>query len=247
MKKTIRMKADDVKPERNCFLNGLGIVPGRKRSERTEAILDRAMQLFLASCHPIGMISEVSIREFEILYHGEGLNEEETPLDVIFRKADTLAIFAATLGSEVSERIDELFKSFEFALGSMLDSVASEGTERAVDRLEEEFFDWLVRKGRVGHSAGILRYSPGYCGWHMSGQRKLFEFLHPEEIGITLLESFIMVPLKSITGVMVVGRKEIHQFEDSYPFCKECRTHSCRDRIRKLMGVSAVQNPEGGI
>jgi hypothetical protein len=135
----------------------------------------------------------------------------------------------------VSQKIDELFGANEFALGSMLDSVASVGTDRAADSMESHYFNLLSKEGKINPSTGMLRYSPGYCGWHMSGQKKLFELLHPEDIGIFLLDSFLMKPLKSISGVMVVGRKEIHIFDDSYPFCSQCRSHSCRDRIRALL------------
>jgi len=60
-----------------------------------------------------------------------------------------------------------------------------------------------------------------------------------------LLDSFLMKPLKSVSGVIVVGEKEIHDFEDSYPFCSQCRSHSCRDRIRKLLGESKTDNKKG--
>ncbi|MCK4414710.1 MAG: hypothetical protein KAY32_14345 [Candidatus Eisenbacteria sp.] len=80
-----------------------------------------------------------------------------------------------------------------------------------------------------------LRYSPGYCGWNISGQRALFAALKPERIGITLRPSMLMEPLKSVSGVVVGGRPEIHRFADRYPFCADCRTHGCRERIRKVL------------
>ena len=82
----------------------------------------------------------------------------------------------------------------------------------------------------------LLRYSPGYCGWHVSGQKRLFEFLQPQQIGITLRESFLMQPLKSISGVMIAGPIDIHRFKNDYPFCERCETEGCRERIRALAG-----------
>jgi len=76
-----------------------------------------------------------------------------------------------------------------------------------------------------------MRFSPGYCGWNVKGQKQLFEYLHPEEVGITLGESFLMTPLKSISGVLVAGQPDIFEFEDSYPFCKNCSSRTCRERI----------------
>jgi hypothetical protein len=65
-------------------------------------------------------------------------------------------------------------------------------------------------------------------------QGKLFEFLRPREIGITLRESYLMDPLKSVSGVVLVGPREIHEFEMDYSFCAECRTPSCRARINTI-------------
>ena len=83
----------------------------------------------------------------------------------------------------------------------------------------------------------VLSYSPGYCGWHISGQKKLFAFLHPEEIGIRLLDSFLMHPLKSVSGVFVCGPEDIHRFENGFAFCGECRHQTCRERIDSLKRV----------
>ena len=82
--------------------------------------------------------------------------------------------------------------------------------------------------------AQALRYSPGYCGWHVSGQRALFAALRPAEIGLALRESCLMDPLKSISGVLVSGAPRIHDFVDDYPFCAECAERACRDRIASL-------------
>jgi hypothetical protein len=82
----------------------------------------------------------------------------------------------------------------------------------------------------------MMRFSPGYCGWDLTAQRGLFEALQPAEIGITLSESCLMRPLKSISGVFIAGEKGIFVFDDVFSFCGECATHECRDRITALLG-----------
>lgn len=234
MREIIEISVNDVKPDSVDILKAQGISTGKKPSLKVDILFKKAMELFLEFSHPIAIISEISIPEFEVVYCGEGLNERETPLDGIVKKADNLALFATTVGDELSQKIDELLKKNEFALGTMLDFVSSAGAEEIADIVEEHFYELLSKKGKISPSTGILRYSPGYCGWHVSGQKKLFEFLRPEDIGITLLYSFLMKPLKSISGVIIAGEKDIHIFEDSYPFCSKCKTHSCRDRINSL-------------
>jgi hypothetical protein len=43
-----------------------------------------------------------------------------------------------------------------------------------------------------------------------------------------------MEPLKSVSGVIVAGQKDIHNFPISYQFCSDCDTRSCRHRLRAL-------------
>jgi len=247
MREILEIAADEARPDQDSVLETQGIPPGAELSKEVKGLLERASDLFLESSRPGAVVADASIPEFEVVYKGKGLNEADTPLDVIFRKADGLALFAVTVGQEVTEKIDRLFKTNDFALGAMLDSVASAGTDRAADIVEKQYSDLLSEQGKTFRSKGVLRFSPGYCGWHMSGQEKLFEFLRPEDIGITLLESYLMKPLKSISGVLVAGDKEIFLFDDSYPFCSECRSRSCRRRIKTLLGESRSDERKGAV
>jgi hypothetical protein len=234
MRKIITIPMTDITPNRRDVLKMQGMPLGKKPSEKVVALFNTADAYFRDQARPIGIISDISKPEFENVYYGEALNEKETPLDTIFRKADHLAIFASTVGGKVSEKISELFKTHEFALASMLDAIASVGVEEVADSIENNYLNLLVQKGKSTSAPTIVRYSPGYCGWHISGQKKLFTFLHPEDIGIALLDSYLMKPLKSVSGVLVAGNKKIHMFKDSYPFCKQCTTRSCHARMKHL-------------
>ena len=245
MRKVLEIPVHEIKPDQDSVLETQGIPSGQELTEDVRTLLRKATDLFLEFSKPRAVISNISIPEFEALYKGEGLNEQDTPLDVVLRKAASLALFAVTIGETVTEKIDELFQANDFALGSILDSVASAGTDKAADRVENRYFDLLSEIGKITTSKDILRFSPGYCGWHMSGQKRLFEFLRPEDIGITLLESFLMKPLKSISGVLVAGDKEVFVFDDSYPFCSECRSRSCQERIKTLFGESRSNRKKG--
>jgi hypothetical protein len=239
MKKIIEIPMSDVRIDMPDVLQMQGIPSDKKASQKIVALFDKAEEFFCKHARPIGIISGISKPEFENVYYGEALNEKETPLDTIFRRADHLALFALTVGKEASRKITELFEAREFALASMLDATASVGVEKAADSVETIFFNLLTGQGEGTPAITIVRYSPGYCGWHISGQKKLFTFLHPEEIGITLLDSYLMKPLKSVSGVLVAGSREIHRFKDTYPFCTQCTTRSCRSRIEHITRTSA--------
>jgi hypothetical protein len=234
MRDVVTITVRDIIPGQEDSLTLQGMSSLKKPSDNIVNLYRGASELFAEICHPIGVMADITKGDFELVYRGEGRNDTQTPVAEIFTKADHLALFAVTVGHEVHKKINELFSRKDFALGSMLDSVASAGVERAADVVESRFSATGEKRGGADTSVLTMRYSPGYCGWHVSGQKKLFEFLKPEEIGITLRESFLMEPLKSVSGVLIKGHAEIHKVEDDYPFCSQCETHSCRERLVRL-------------
>jgi len=231
MKQIIQISIDQIKPDPTGVFQSQGIPPGTSPPKRVKELYDSAEELFFKLAAPIGIIADISIEEFAKIYPGNGNNEPDTPIEHIFPRANHLALFAFTLGEKISQEIQQQLKDKNLAKGYMLDTVASYCTDKASEVAQAIFHDQLLSKHQTHESNHVLLYSPGYCGWHVSGQKKLFAYLEPEEIGIHLNESFLMIPLKSISGVLVSGTPQIHRFINNYPFCSNCQTHNCRQRI----------------
>jgi hypothetical protein len=229
----------DVAPEKKAVLENQGIPPGTALSDQIEQVYEEAITIIRSTAAPTGVLSEISQARFAKVYEGEGRNEPTTPVGDIFEKSDYLALFAVTVGRRTSEEITRRFDANDFAVASMLDSAASAVAENAADLVEQRFGESLKTRSRFSATTGVLRYSPGYCGWHISGQKKLFECLSPERIGLSLRASFLMEPLKSVSGVIIAGPREIHNFPISYDFCSQCETRSCRQRLRALYADNA--------
>jgi hypothetical protein len=234
MRQIIDITVDRIKPDPTGVFQSQGIPPGTSPPKKVKELYDSAEELFFQLAAPVGIIADISIEEFAEIYPGNGNNEPDTPLEHIFPRANHLALFAFTLGKEISREIQHQLKDKNLAKGYMLDTVASYCADKASEAAQIIFHDQLASKHQIPRSNRVLLYSPGYCGWHVSGQKKLFAYLKPEEIGIHLNESFLMVPLKSISGVLAAGDPQIHHFVNNYPFCKICQTHNCRERIKGL-------------
>ena len=234
MTEIITFTAQEAAPDRNAVFEGQGIPAGLGVTPEIENLYSKAVEVLSADAAPVAMFAEISKADFAIVYRGVGFNELTTPVQDISARAERLALFAITLGEPISAKITERFEAGDFALASMLDSAASAAADRLAGIVEKRFLEFLASKGLATPSTAVLGYSPGYCGWHMSGQEKLFEFLEPEQIGISLTESFLMQPLKSVSGVLIAGPADIHRFANSYPICTLCETQSCRKRIRAL-------------
>ena len=234
MDEIIEISTSDVVPDEQSVMQLQGIPASREPPENARQLFRAALVIYQDCAHPAGILKQILEREFMEIYKGESLNEQNTPVPGIAARARALALFAVTLGHAVHDRISGLFGGKELALGSMLDSCASIGAEKAADLVEVCFVNSLIGKGLVNEECVAMRYSPGYCGWHVSGQKKLFDYLKPERIGMKLRESYLMEPLKSVSGVIIAGKREIHIIEDNYPFCSECETHSCQERMKML-------------
>lgn len=234
MREIVRFAAIEAAPELHDVLAGQGIPTGTPVTPQIEQLCATAMNVLVETAVPVGVLAEVSKEEFQSVYVGEGRNEHRTPVGDIFQRADRLCLFAVTLGERTGDEISRLFASNDFAVAAMLDSAASAAAERTADLVERKCVAELEQDGWSGPGRAALRYSPGYCGWHVSGQRKLFDALKPERIGLTLRDSFLMQPLKSVSGVIIGGAREIHNFPISYDFCSQCETRTCRQRLRAL-------------
>jgi hypothetical protein len=205
---------------------------GSPMADRIRALIDGAGGAFLGTAKPRGLMEEISAADFAAVYRGMGGNDENTPLEVVLEDATSLALFAVTLGDDISDRITELFGTGEVAEGYILDQVASFAADELAQIAARRF------AGSRSGGTAVLPYSPGYCGWNVSGQRALFAHLEPGEIGITLNESCLMHPLKSVSGVLVAAPIEAHDFSPAFPCCATCTTLACQERVAMLRARS---------
>ncbi|MBU1100287.1 MAG: hypothetical protein KKA84_07760 [Bacteroidetes bacterium] len=189
-----------------------------------------ALEIFQSSAKPQYLAEEISKEIFDEIFNASGLNEEENPLQSIYSAADQIALFVITVGGVVTEKIKECMTKNEIVIASMMDTIASLAVENSVGLLE----DYFAEKWNSREEETVLGYSPGYCGWHLAGQTEIFRILKPEKIDVHLSDSFLMEPIKSVSGVIIKGPKEIHLFRNNFQFCSTCVDHTCVSRMKNL-------------
>jgi hypothetical protein len=94
--------------------------------------------------------------------------------------------------------------------------------------------DWLaarIEERAAAEGRKITNhYSPGYCGWNVAEQQRLFALLPPGFCGVRLTPSSLMVPIKSISGVIGLGpevRKRDYE-------CNVCEVEDCIYRNARM-------------
>jgi hypothetical protein len=234
MRRIIDLSVDEILPSAAEVLENQGMAGRHNIPARITALLDSALELFRELAKPQGLMEDWPISNFEPIYDGNGLNAPECAVPPLVAQADALALFAATMGPGLAAKSSDLFAKGGPALGFMLDAVNSSGAEHIGQMMCQRFLDLLPEELRRAKQLRAQYYCPGHCGWHLSGQEKVFEALRPQEIGITLTASWAMHPVKSISGVLVAGGIEIHRFRPNFPFCKNCKEHKCVSRLKLL-------------
>ena len=139
----------------------------------------------------------------------------------LLERSTSFALFAATAGHEF-EQILQAHKTSDDMLTAYLFDVA--GT-----LLVEKVGDYMERQLEATVPPELLhtnRFSPGYCGWHLTEQRKIFDLLGNQPCGITLSDVCLMTPIKSISGIIGMGS----DVQTGQYACRYCEMEICYKR-----------------
>jgi hypothetical protein len=133
------------------------------------------------------------------------------------RGAEKAFLFTATAGEEFDKYLHDSKK--DILKHYMADLIGSEIPE-AVNRMLGKKLEHEM--GNYGMTLSYP-YSPGYCGWNVAEQHKLFSLLPPEPCGIVLNSSSLMSPIKSVSGIYVAGKN----LEKRGYGCSICTMEDC--------------------
>jgi hypothetical protein len=233
VREVVRFSKQEAVPEAREVLAAQGLPEEDALAPRLRRLLDGARSTAAALGEPRAVCEELSAERFAAVLAPLGIPADDLVVGQVYPRAEGLALFVATLGEALPARIRQLFDDEALAEAWMLDAVASVGADLLADRLAERYRRARVARGLDG--ARVLPYSPGYCGWPTRGQRPLFDALRPEEIGVTLNDSCLMSPIKTVSGVLVAGPGEAHRFRPDFPFCDDCQTRGCGRRMASVL------------
>jgi len=145
-----------------------------------------------------------------------------TIIHKMLRGAKSYALFMVTAGPEPENKARTLLNEGSYLEGYIVDLVASAIVDLAADQVQER-----VRKLAEQTDLRITnRYSPGYCGWKVEEQQKLFSLFPEGCCGISLSDSSLMNPVKSLSGIIGLG-KEV-KYRDYT--CEICPMLNCQFR-----------------
>lgn len=136
--------------------------------------------------------------------------------------SESIIVIAATVGHSMDRWIRQFFDSGDSMRGYVADTIGSEAVEGAASWLEERIADRAIESSRYTTS----RFSPGYCDWDVDEQHALFSLLPEGFCGIQLTENALMLPIKSVSGVIGIGT----DCERLVTACSVCTLETCSRR-----------------
>lgn len=176
-----------------------------KPDSTVAALLDEAELAIRSRLAPKYVYRETGLR-FE--NGGACLDCMNTPLegkDIVnhLKGCTKVIIFAATLTTEADKLIRQA-EVRDMAEALAVDCLCSAAIEQICDRAEEEIFS------KLNYPYRTWRFSPGYGDLPITLQKELLTALNAQRrIGLTVTDSCMLIPSKSVTAIIGVSENPI--------------------------------------
>lgn len=210
--------------DRNSILKAMSI-PAASADQYLMDLLDSLIVQCMEMCSPAANYMVFHNPEFDkrqgtMRINGFEFNVGQLVLS-FFRKSSHMAVFVSTCGSQVEEFSKSQIDQGHFLEGLIINiigsAIADQTARHTLKEIENEASTYGLKITN--------RYSPGYCDWPVSDQQKLFALMEGNHCGIKLTESSLMIPIKSVSGMIGIG-KDVKMMD----YCRYCPKVECTFR-----------------
>ncbi|MBU0474676.1 MAG: hypothetical protein KKF62_10990 [Bacteroidetes bacterium] len=233
----VTINYSDIKFDKNDIGNTIGYSDG-KLPPHFEEMIDQIITRFPKKCNINAGYRLLNLQHSTDRKDGLLIGNKFFQMDKIvtsqLKKANKAALFLCTIGNEMELWAKDLSQKGDSVLAYLVDIVASSAVESIADILHN----------RINQAASKLglnvtnRYSPGYCNWSVAEQQKLFSLLPNNFCNISLSDSSLMKPIKSISGIIGIGTK----VKFSQYICDRCGVNDCTHRVYLLSKANKANN-----
>lgn len=153
------------------------------------------------------LVYHVCYREFAITHYDSYLDlgfikTESAGLKKNLYGCESIVLFAATVGMEI-DRLIARYATASPTKSLLFQAIGAERIESLCDAFCREIAE---EKAQIGFQTRP-RFSAGYGDFPLEAQKAIFSVLDcPRKIGLTLNQSLLMSPSKSVTAIIGVGK-----------------------------------------
>ncbi len=201
-----------VEVTRRQLLRQLGYPRAKAPAPQVSEQLDELIPLARELIQPMGALRLV-----------EGALAEQAGLAV---RSPLVGLGLCTIGPALELEEQRRISRDRMLEALILDAYGSAAAEAAADALN---FKLCLEAGKLDHHAGA-RSSPGYGSWDVRCQEPLLKLLDPGSLGVTLSQSMMMAPRKSVSFAARLRPGEGRPPEERARRCARCGMTDCAYR-----------------
>lgn len=177
---------------------------GNTPDDNVKQVIDEAVDEILKIATPKSVYKILPLKTDGININFGSVNAVSKNLGRNLLGCKEIVVFAATLGIGV-DNIIKKYSMFEMSKAVVLQACAAAMIEDYCDECQKKIADELLERGLYLRP----RFSPGYGDFDINNQEKFVNILESsKKIGLSLTNSFILVPTKSVTAVMGITENE---------------------------------------
>lgn len=192
--------------------------------EMREKCLELVRPCSVYSVYEIREMDGGSVRIRDAEFQGKILSK-------VLRGSIMAAVCVGTIGIDIDDEIERLNSKGDTVSALILDTMGILALMRARISFLSELYD---REARPRDFSMTPPYGPGQCSWDIREQRELFTLLDADSVGVKLTESCLMIPKKSVSGIIGLGPEG--EVFDKIP-CDVCDRLDCHGRrMRDMFG-----------
>lgn len=205
----------DIKEVLRYMGNGKGEV-----SDDIMSAVNKVCELFESSVSPVYVyrifpitVSEASVSLEDVTFSSKRLAKH-------LSGCEYAAVLAATLGTEADTIIRRS------AVSGTVNSAAAQAAGTAmIEQVADIAVEAIEKESGL---KSIPRFSPGYADWELSAQKDMLALCDAQKrTGITLTDSLMMIPTKSITAIVGLNKTGCKSKKD----CSQCDKKDCDYRL----------------
>ncbi len=205
----------DVEIPMRDVLRRIGYPPGyQEKNDLIQSMLDEETAFVQKNSLGKGIIRilEIQSRSRRVLFLKDiDFSIQSSQVVHLLRNSEKAVLFMATLGETIENRIQQLLGIKDITRSMILDAIASETADAVADHLHRNIIKQTASKAGYKITA---RFSPGYGDWLIGVQAELLQICGGERIGISLNDSYLMHPRKSVSAVFGLEKEPIKNFSD---------------------------------
>ena len=205
-------------------LRAQGADPDVIRSRRPNLVktTEQAIIMGQALLKPLVLYEKYEVKGFtherlELMQHSSDHRKHHLSGQLIAQhlaRAQEILVMLCTIGSELDNSVSSLF-NVDPMIALALDGVGSAAVEMLAIQASNHFENLMKNDGLNT----TMPLNPGMVGWSVElGQPEIFSLLDCEEINVSLTDSWMMVPNKSLSLVMGIG-KDVSAYGTSCEYC----------------------------